>query len=76
MQSVHTQSEVAVLQCFSDRQKEAKKQKRTGCDNGKASNARQRSLKELFAAPGPKFTQAIYESKVCNKITISRKQTE
>ena len=70
------QSNKAVLKCFSEGPKVAKKRKRTDGDNGKAPNASQRSLKESFAAAGPKFTQAIYESKVFNKITISCKQTK
>ena len=75
MQSVHPQSKEAVLKCFSKGPKVAKKRKRTDGDNGKASNATKRLLKESFAAAGPKFTQATYENKVCNKITIFCKQT-
>ena len=55
------------LEVFFEGPKVAKIRKRTDGDNGKASNATQRSLKESLAAPGLKFTQAIYESKVCNK---------
>ena len=58
MQSVHPQSKEAALKCFSEGPKIAKKQKRTDGDNGKASNATQRSLEELFATAGSKFTQA------------------
>ena len=68
---MHPQSKEAVLKCFSEGPKVAKKQKQTDGNNGKASNATpKRSLKESFAAAGPKFTQAtgICESKVCNKI--------
>ena len=55
---MHLRSKEAVLKCFSEGPKVAKKQKQTHGNNGKASNATQRSLKESFAAAGPKFTQA------------------
>ena len=79
MQSVHSQSKEAVFKWFSEGPKVAKKRERTDDDEStkrKASNATQHSLKESFAAAGPKLTQTIYESKVCNKITISCKQTK